>query len=194
MPMWELVRLADLNEDQDGDDTDEATRVGRLSREDIRAMLREAEALEAGHAPRAPHAMESGIRLVPGVHERIEVPPVVVPPPPPLPAALEAELDDAECTLVASVLPASPVTETADDEIARVLDFDWEACAAAPTRSSENEPFVLVTPTATALATEAPTAIAIARRTAALHVVIAFAAAAAIAFAVAIVLFALTVG
>jgi hypothetical protein len=179
MAMWEPVCLEILFEDDEHEDADdgaggEPTCVGRLSREEIAAMLREADA----HEGRAPRVAESGIRAVDTPRAWPAAPPVVVPPAPRLPAG--ADLDDAEPTVVASVLPLRPVSDTADDEIARVLDFDWEAHAPSESALAQpSAPMPMPMPIPTAAAGSTPSA----RRVALVGVLLAFAAAAVVAFA-----------
>jgi hypothetical protein len=177
MVMWEGMRLELLLEDDDDDAEGEPTCVGRLSRDDIAAMLREADA----HEGTATRAAESGIRAVDAGHAGLDVPPVVVPPAPLLPAL--ADLDGAETTVVASVLPLRQVSDTADDEIARVLDFDWDAYAPSESALAQRSvPVAMPMPVPTAAA--APTASArSAPRAVLVTIVLAFAASAVMAFA-----------
>ncbi len=127
--------LVDLAHDEDDDDV-EKTSVG-LSREEVLALMREADEREA------PASCESGIRLTEEQQKMLAIatPLVVVPRAPFLPA-IEDELDDREDTVIASVLPPAPAGDSADDELARVLDFDWERASrtneAAP--AEEHEP------------------------------------------------------
>src|SRR5438045_4926037 len=119
MAVRPLLRLDDLLA---GDEHDEPTCVGALSREEVLALMREADENEA----MAPASFESGIRLTDEAKTlAIETPLVVIPRAPLLPA-IEDELDR-EDTVIASVLQRALAVETAADELARVLDFDWEA-------------------------------------------------------------------
>jgi hypothetical protein len=186
MAMWEPVRLEDLFEDDDRGG--EPTSVGELSPVEIAAILRAADALEQS----VPRVAESGIELVDDAKwADVDAPPVALPPPPGLPTGLGADLDGGEPTILASILPIRPPSNTADDEIARVLDFDWDACAPSTPAIAEHEAFDLVAPRSVVPVPMAtPTPITRAGRAGAAQFVLAFAAAAVFAFALLVPIFA----
>ncbi|HEY8076623.1 MAG TPA: hypothetical protein VIF62_21005 [Labilithrix sp.] len=119
----------------EGDDDDEPTCVGQFTPEEVSALMREADQNEANEST-PPRSFDSGIRLTDDSNALVIETPLVVIPRAPLLPAIEDEADPDE-TVVASVLPPALAIETAADELARVLDFDWEAASVPPPQSDE---------------------------------------------------------